>query len=561
MMFLTRATRRTRGLAKLRALAILAMRVLALLALILAVGRPLSTSRLGGLASGGPDSTLVVLDRSVSMEANEAKRSDVWILSDLQDSDWRIESARWADIRERFSAMKGVRLFVISDPNPIEGNMSVHVDKAVRVEKEGASSLELDFRVSRAQGEGALKLPLRLSLNGVASTVEFELEGEEIVIEGFQIAIDDSIASGWGSLELPGDSNAMDNSAYFTYAPTPNPRALVIAEDEEIGAAIRLSLAIPAEGDVANSVELVGLSEVSDIGMDDVALIVWQGFGPTEEIATRLRAHVEKGRSLILFPPLVAEGAELFGMRWGSWEEPVSIEESGLSWWRSDSDILANVADGAPLPLEDLRIYRYRSIAPLEGNVVETPLALISDGKPVIVRAPSAQGAVYFFGFSPVSNSSSLERDAIAFYVALQRALAMGNQAMDPNSSIVVGDVLPTGFAEFEHVSSQSVSSDYIRGLTAGVYKNGNRLVSLSRSPVEDSGVSFGEDRLDILLAGTRYQLVLDSFENEASLASEIWRLFLLVMAIALIVEAWLCLPEKVAESAGTVGVVGVGRK
>ena len=36
-----------------------------------------------------------------------------------------------------------------------------------------------------------------------------------------------------------------------------------------------------------------------------------------------------------------------------------------------------------------------------------------------------------------------------------------------------------------------------------------------------------------------------DRVGSEASLASEIWRAFLLAMAAALLLEAWLCLPQR----------------
>lgn len=80
MMFLMRAKRMSRGLARLRHLLILLMRVLAVGALIFAVSRPLSGGWLGSVGLSKPDATLILLDRSASMEmqdlqAGESKRS------------------------------------------------------------------------------------------------------------------------------------------------------------------------------------------------------------------------------------------------------------------------------------------------------------------------------------------------------------------------------------------------------------------------------------------------------------------------------------------------------
>lgn len=67
MMFLLAAQKMNKGFSRLRRWLILASRVLAVLALILAVSRPLAGGWLG-LTGGAPDTILILLDRSASME-------------------------------------------------------------------------------------------------------------------------------------------------------------------------------------------------------------------------------------------------------------------------------------------------------------------------------------------------------------------------------------------------------------------------------------------------------------------------------------------------------------
>ena len=79
MMFLLMAQQMTRGYSRLRQMMILALRVLAVLTLIFLVSRPLAGGWLG-LTGGAPDTVLVLLDRSASMEqqnlaTGESKRS------------------------------------------------------------------------------------------------------------------------------------------------------------------------------------------------------------------------------------------------------------------------------------------------------------------------------------------------------------------------------------------------------------------------------------------------------------------------------------------------------
>lgn len=95
MRFLLEAKRLTRGMARLRQIAVLAMRVLAVLALILAAGRPLAGGWVARVAGGAPETVLVLLDRSASMEeevpgSGRSKRAEALsLVADLLDKTGR----------------------------------------------------------------------------------------------------------------------------------------------------------------------------------------------------------------------------------------------------------------------------------------------------------------------------------------------------------------------------------------------------------------------------------------------------------------------------------------
>ena len=78
MMFLVSAKRMNKGMARLRHLLILLARMLAVAVLVLAVGRPLAGGWLSGVGMGKRDATLVLLDRSVSMEARVGPQMTAW---------------------------------------------------------------------------------------------------------------------------------------------------------------------------------------------------------------------------------------------------------------------------------------------------------------------------------------------------------------------------------------------------------------------------------------------------------------------------------------------------
>src|ERR1700730_15797593 len=68
MMFLLAANRMSRGYARLRQWLILAVRMRAIATLVFAVSRPLASGWLGLAAGDRPDTTIILLDRSPSMQ-------------------------------------------------------------------------------------------------------------------------------------------------------------------------------------------------------------------------------------------------------------------------------------------------------------------------------------------------------------------------------------------------------------------------------------------------------------------------------------------------------------
>jgi hypothetical protein len=81
MMFLLTANRIARGYARIRQWLIMAFRMLAIAALVFAISRPLASGWLGLAAGGRPDTTIVLLDRSPSMQQTSASGGDSKLLT------------------------------------------------------------------------------------------------------------------------------------------------------------------------------------------------------------------------------------------------------------------------------------------------------------------------------------------------------------------------------------------------------------------------------------------------------------------------------------------------
>ena len=81
MQFLLSAKRMSRGMARLRQVLIMAARMLAIAGLIFAICRPLSSGWIGSLTGGKPETVIVVLDRSASMQQQQVETGETKLSS------------------------------------------------------------------------------------------------------------------------------------------------------------------------------------------------------------------------------------------------------------------------------------------------------------------------------------------------------------------------------------------------------------------------------------------------------------------------------------------------
>lgn len=623
MMFLMTAKRMSKGMARIRHILILLMRTLAIAALIFAISRPLSGGWLGSIGMAKPDVTMVLLDRSASMEtqnlqageskrstalkrlaqlleqgdygthlilidsatgqlqeidspkallslpmtessatsanipgmlesaltylkANNSGRADVWLCSDLHENDWTVDSGRWDAIRDEFAQLDGVHHFLLAYSAPSSDNLSVRVENVQRWQRGNEAELILDVMV-RSDGNNILtrKVPIEFEVNNVRSVVEVELDARGGSLQGHRIPIDGTRTSGWGSVGLPGDANPLDNRFFFVFSEPPARKSVIVSDDAKTGEVFRRALVIPPDARLQHQAEVFPTNRVGEIDWERTGLLIWQAALPNGLAAEQIQNFINNGRVVIFFPPRQNAGAQMFDSRWNDWQTPDDEQTSQISWWRGDTDLLAHVDSGNPLPLNELRTYRYRAI-----ESTGTPLARFDNDAPLLTRVNTDHGAVYFCSTLPTAQFSSLERDGVVFYVMLQRALAEGCRALTDASQ---RDAAADALADREQWKAVAPEGDAVslsqRGLHAGVFRDEAYWVAINRSQAEDSAKAAPVQTVDTLFDGLSYRRIDVEVGDTSSLANELWRIFLIAMAIALIVEAVLSLPSKKAES------------
>ncbi len=642
MMFLMSAKRMSKGMARLRHFLILLMRVLAVAALIFVISRPLSGGWLGSIGMSKPDATLILLDRSTSMEmqdlqagqskrsaalqklaqlleqgdygthlvlidsasgqlqdvdspkallglpttessatsadipgmlesalaylkANKSGRVDVWICSDLSENDWDVESGRWRAIREEFAQLEGVHHFLLAYADLPSSNLSVRVENVQRWERGNNAELVLDV-VVRSKGRGWVTQPVHTTpktriafeVNNARSVVEVELltvnsppiqdskarvdgQRQGASLQGHRIPIDTKLRSGWGSVGLPGDTNPLDNRFFFVFSEPPVRRAIVVSDEVKNGEAFRRALAIPIDPRLQHRVDVISVDRVAEIDWESTGLLIWQAALPRGSVAEQIAQFVDTGRVVMFFPPSQNADERLFDSRWANWQTPGNQQVFGISWWRGDADLLAHVESGDALPLNELRTYRYRSF-----ESPGTPLARFDDDAPLLTRVATDRGAVYFCSTLPTAQFSSLEREGVIFYVILQRALDQGCRALAVASQRDAGPDVLIDRNEWELVAPADDSPLLSqRGLHAGVYRDGAYWMAVNRSQIEDSAVAAPVEAVDALFDGMSYRRIDVDVGDTSALASELWRIFLIAMIVALLVEAVLSLPSR----------------
>ena len=631
MMFLMSAKRMSKGMARLRHFLILLMRVLAVAALIFVVSRPLSGGWLGSIGMSKPDATLILLDRSASMEiqdlqagqskrsaalqklaqlleqgdygthlvlidsasgqlqevdspkallglptigasatsadipgmlesalaylkANKSGRVDVWICSDLSENDWTVESGRWQAIREEFSQLEGIHHFLLAYADLPSSNFSVRVENVQRWEHGNDAELALDVIV-RSKGSSDTtrqEFPIEFEVNNVRSVVEVELDRQGASLQGHRIPIDTKLRSGWGSVGLPGDANPLDNRFFFVFSEPTVRRAVVVSDDIKNGEAFRRALTIPTDPRLQHQTEVISANDVAEIDWESIGVLIWQAALPRGAVADQIAQFVDTGRVVMFFPPSQNAEEQLFGSRWGDWQTPgnsgqpsADSHSFGVSWWRGDTDLLAHAESGDALPLNELHTYRYRSFESLG-----TPLARFDDNAPLLTRIATDRGAVYFCSTLPTAQFSSLEREGVIFYVILQRALEQGCRALAVASQRDAGPDMLADRNQWELVAPADNSDALLhlssqRGLHAGVYRDGAYLTAVNRSQIEDSATAVPIETVDGLFDGMSYRRIDVDVGDTSALASELWRIFLFAMIVALLVEAVLSLPSR----------------
>ena len=465
-------------------------------------------------------------------------RSEIWLASDLQNSNWRPDdSERWDAARANLAALpQKPALRVLS----LTGDSAPNVSLRLLSSRRSSDGLLLDLELIRSEDDrGTLNLPLTVRVNGTASGESLTLPGQSLRFQK-RIAIKDEAESGHGWLSIPADGNPRDNAAFFAYGPARPVKSLIVAPKGE--SADYLALAAAPPGFEKQTAERIDPAAFAQTSTADYSMILWAAPLPSATNANLLEAFLKAGGQIVCLPAAEPSSETFLGMKW----EPVAEAQRGkffiLQDWNKTDGPLRDGIDGTPLPAERLRAIK-RAIPAGDS----APLARWEDGEPFITRKIVDHGTLWFLGSLPDYTWSNLG-DADVLLPATQRILALGADRFD-SSYLAEINTEPATLAPGETRARVDDFSQENTPHDAGVFRLGERLVAVNRPLAEDDLQIATKDNLDAMLAGTDYRL-LDQVGQSAdpSLSTDMWRAFLLAVLFFLISEALLCLPKKQKE-------------
>lgn len=594
LMFLLAAVKHSTRQARLREWLILLLRTLAVAALVLALARPMVGGWLGWAVGAAPDTILLVLDRSASMEAQDP----VLRQSKRQTAlDRFAEAAREFEGQTRFvfienatlkpqemAGLAALKSLSSTGPSDAAASIPALLEAAFEYIAENQSGqaeiwLASDQQLSNWQTDSrqweqvrtryaSFRQPVRLRLLAMtqnpadnvsvavreatrrrtpggyelALNVEFNRTGTgsqsfplTLVHEGARsqvnVTLEQQQQSFQCSLDLGSRTNAGWGWVELPADSNPGDNLSFFTYAEDL----HLKAAVVATSEESRRILPLAAAPAPQLLNQSAELTVPGDRMKLTDISLLLwQENAPSGTVANVIRDFVEEGGVAVYLPAGAGEE----NKAPVAYWQKSDGVLANSKEGKALPLNELEVAR-RVIPDLEGPV----LASFEDGKPLLVRKPAGKGAYYAFATLPDREWSTLAEGPVLVPM-FQRMLQEGGRRLSQAATSEVGLLQATRIECL--TAERTAPTPASPGVHAGVYRADNRLVAVNRPAAEDLSEAVTEDQIKTAMGPVPFRVFEDKGGAKAAMQSEIWRWMLIAMLLFLTGEAFLALPETV---------------
>lgn len=467
---------------------------------------------------------------------NRAGAAELWLASDLQRSNWLPDDERWKAVTAQLGKLpQGIRVRLLAFDDDREPNTSATLAEVFRrARPDGAElNLALDLARNAPTGSSPARFPLALTLNGVKSQTELDMDGAALRWR-HKVDLGAAKGLGWGALELPADANARDNAAYFVFGSDSVLRATVVSDQPALIRNAQLAALSPATRQPAEVLTPAAFAERTG---SDATLLVWHAPLPDAAGEKRLRGFIEEGGAVLFLPPGRTDTGKFLGLGWADAQPAPADKPFKVAKWEQQEGPLAKTDEGLSLPLADLDITRRQ---PITGE--PTALASFADGSPLLTRRALGKGQFFFCATVPHDDWSTLG-DGPVLVPMLQRLLQTGARRLNQETMVACGELSALDRAK-QWTSTDGATGKNI-ALHAGIYRSGERLLAVNRPSAEDDRAVLEPAAAKNLLGPLPLQLLQERTARSDALQGEIWRIFLIGMLAFLFLEAWLVLPSR----------------
>lgn len=484
---------------------------------------------------------------------NRAGSAELWIVSDLQHSNWNPDDSRWTELAAKIAALpQRIRIRLLALQGTPPANHALSLRSVSRRHHGNASELTLLSEIIETTATpGTTNLtrstPLTVTVDGSPSQANATLDST-ITRWRSTSPIPAGKTTGWGRIDLPADSNPADNTTFFVYGPEPAPRSLVVSQDPDSSRILRLAAGI-LQRDTNQLADLIPPANAVTTPLDPYSLVLWQAPPPEGPMADRLLRFIQEGGVTILLPPGGLNNTPSRFEGW-SWAPPQTTTETNrlrISRWDDADGPLARTDEGIRIPVDQLAFLRRQlpvepQSKPAAGRTPPTVLAAFDDATPFLLRQTIDRGELLLLSTLPRPDWSTLA-DGPVLVPLLQRAAQRGNQRLEQTANIPCGELGAADAALTWEPLASIVTSNANPRLHAGVYRHQNRLIALNRPASEDDPELTTPAALATALQPLRTTTSVARDATDPAASGEIWRAFLILMLALLAGESFLTLP------------------
>ena len=471
-----------------------------------------------------------LVEKAVSFyKDNDLSKTEIWVVSDYQKSNWNENSPRWKSLA-KFNDQKLSFRFLLSSSTS-KSNIAVRVLEATPLQEKGRYYLNL--RCQLLQNQQSFKsLVISFVINDSVSKSSINMQSKSLEFSHKVEITKEDFKSGFGYVQLPFDNCEDDNRYYFAYAKTIPYNVAVISIDQRRASLLKI-LVSPYENNTLYKVKsyesLVSISN----NLDKLTMLIIDGISSFTQYKEELLQYVKRGGYILVMPPqnkgdflgvLKFDAVQDFG------EQGIRVE-----FWEKNFGPFAKSSFGKVLALDKLNI-RQRQTA--QGGI---SLAQYEDGKSFINRYLYGFGSLYYCSTSISSDWSNLDQGTVILPM-LHRMMKKANERFSSIKIDFLGSSL-TG-RKLQPILIEKNKGNFL--IDSGVYTDDKYTYCLNRPPLEDDFSVLDEDAINNLFSSLNVLSFFKEQENnkeqDSSEVSSLWTLFVSLILVFMILEALLTL-------------------